>query len=540
MAERPLTPAAGSPSELTAAMPGTSPTIKDASGAVRAPIDGWREGQLLGEFKLLRRLGQGGMASVWLAEQTSLHRNVALKLLRPDLMADETYVKRFQTEAKAAAGLNHPNIVQVYIIGEAEGQHFIAQEYVQGNTLKSFVQKKGPVDLQLGLHLMRQVAGALQAAGERGIVHRDIKPENIMLTRKGEAKVADFGLAQLTHGTEKLNLTQEGVTMGTPLYMSPEQVNGKKLDARSDIYSFGVTCYHMFAGRPPFLGETAVSVAVQHLQDEPRPLKELRPDLPQTVCDLIHRMMAKLPDQRYPDAATVLEDVRKLIKALKESSRLDQVKLAELEPASRTSGTFAARHPVLTLSLLCLLAGGLSAGLGWWKRPVDPLREQAKEDFGVPQRATAREQFLQAMFDGNNEDAWLAVIHYHEDTKSSNEEWIANQEWIARTHEQLALLYLRDKDRRADAQRELEALKKVGGPTQEAYFAKACAGEAALAIYQKDYVRGRQMLEKSRKLFEKYQLWPEGADAGRLPSPWRRLLSDALAQVREHEQGPTS
>src|SRR5690606_20122762 len=123
----------------------------------------------------------------------------------------------------------------------------------------------------------------------------------------------------------------------------------------------------------------------------------------------------------------------------------------------------------------------------------------------------------QAMFDGDNEDAWLAVIHYFDDLTPTSEEW------IARTHEQLALLYLRDKDRRADAQRELEALKKVGGPTQEAYFAKACAGEAALAIYQKDYVRGRQMLEKSRKLFEKYQLWPEGADAGRLPSPWRRL-----------------
>ena len=515
-------------------MPDSESTLKDASGLGRTPIDRWREGQLLGEFKLLRRLGQGGMASVWLAEQTSLHRNVALKLLRPDLMADDTYVKRFQTEAKAAAGLNHPNIVQVYIIGEAEGQHFIAQEYVQGNTLKSFVQKKGPVDLQLGLHLMRQVAGALQAAGERGIVHRDIKPENIMLTRKGEAKVADFGLAQLTHGSEKLNLTQEGVTMGTPLYMSPEQVNGKKLDARSDIYSFGVTCYHMFAGRPPFLGETAVSVAVQHLQDDPRPLKELRPDLPQTVCDLVHRMMAKQPDQRYPDAATVLEDVRKLIKALKESTRLDQVKLAELEPASRTSGTFAARHPVLTLSLLCLLAGGLSAGLGWWLRPVDPRLAQAQKDFGVPQRATAREQFLQAMFDGNNEDAWLAVIHYH-DLKPNSEEW------IARSHEQLALMYLRDTDRRADAQHEIEALKKVGGPTQEAYFARACAGEAALAIYQKDYVRGRQMLEKSRKLFEKYHLWPEGEETGQLPSPWRQLLSDALAQVREHElAGPAT
>jgi serine/threonine-protein kinase len=491
---------------------------------------------MLGEFKLLRRLGKGGMATVWLAEQTSLHRQVALKLLRSDLMADQTYVKRFQTEAKAAAGLNHPNIVQVYVIGEADGQHFIAQEYVHGSTLKSFLRKRGAVDLQLGLHIMRQVASALQTAGEQGIVHRDIKPENIMLTKKGEAKVADFGLAQLTLGGEKLNLTQEGVTMGTPLYMSPEQVQGKKLDVRSDLYSFGVTCYHMFAGRPPFQGESAVAVAVQHLQDEPRPLREFRPDLPQPLCDLIHRMMAKRPEDRYPDAATVLEDVRKLIKALRETGRLDQVKLIDLEVEKRPR-TFAARHPWATLTLLCLLAAAASAGIGWSLRMPDPrLAAAATEDFGVPRKPTAREQFLEAMFRPPSEDAWLAVIRYHDHTPGA-------EEWVARAHEQLFFLYLRDKTRWGDAKRELDALKAVTGAASPVYAAKARAGEFVLAVYRRDFDSAEIIFRSSRAEFERFGLIPgpgtgrpNGSSLNAPPSGWTRLILQARELMASEKQ----
>lgn len=522
MAE-PASPQSEVPNELTAQM--ASGASEEGDGVREGRDDGWAPGQMLGEFKLLRRLGKGGMATVWLAEQTSLHRQVALKLLRSDLMADQTYVKRFQTEAKAAAGLNHPNIVQVYVIGEADGQHFIAQEYVQGSTLKSYLRKRGAVDLQLGLHIMRQVASALQTAGEQGIVHRDIKPENIMLTKKGEAKVADFGLAQLTLGGEKLNLTQEGVTMGTPLYMSPEQVHGKKLDVRSDIYSFGVTCYHMFAGRPPFQGETAVAVAVQHLQDEPRPLREFRPDLPQPLCDLVHRMMAKRPEDRYPDAATVLEDVRKLIKALRETGRLDQVKLVDLEVEKRPK-TFAGRHPWVVLSLLCLLAAGLSAAVGWSLRMPDPRLAAASEDFDVPRLPTPREQFLEAMFRPDSEDAWLAVIRYHDHTPGA-------EEWVARTHEQLFFLYLRDKNRWGDAKRELDALKAVTGAASPLYAAKARAGEFVLAAYRRDFVSAKAIFQSSRAEFERFGLIP-GAAGGRpngaATAPlrgWPRLILQA-------------
>lgn len=284
----------------------------------RAPVSGFLrvadlKDQMLGEFRLLRRLGGGGMAEVWLAEQTSLRRQVAVKVMRPDIQADETCRRRFEQEALATAGLNHPNIVQVYAVGESNGVRFIAQEYVAGMNMRDYIQKKGPPAVHIALHLLKQVAAALQAAAEKGIVHRDIKPENILLTRKGVAKVVDFGLAQLTQGGD-LRLTQAGMTMGTPLYMSPEQVQGSKVDHRSDLYSLGATFYHLLAGRPPFKGETALAVAYHQVHTPPPSLAELRPDLSASVCRLIQRMLAKKPDERFPSAETLLQELRELEK----------------------------------------------------------------------------------------------------------------------------------------------------------------------------------------------------------------------------------
>ncbi|MBW3540812.1 MAG: protein kinase, partial [Planctomycetes bacterium] len=228
----------------------------------------------LGDFRLLRKLGSGGMAEVYLAEQTTLGRKVAVKVLRPELLQNtgSVMLARFEREAKAAAALAHPNIVQVYVIGQEDSLHYIAQEYVQGMNLREYLRRKGPPDAGVAVHLMRQVAAALEKAGEAGVVHRDIKPENILITSKGRVKVADFGLAQLTRPGEHVSLTQPNVTMGTPLYMSPEQVGGKPLDQRSDLYSLGVTFYHLLTGHTPFRGETALTVAVQHLNEEPPPL----------------------------------------------------------------------------------------------------------------------------------------------------------------------------------------------------------------------------------------------------------------------------
>ncbi|MFL5331414.1 MAG: serine/threonine protein kinase [Gemmataceae bacterium] len=266
-------------------------------------------GQTHGDFHILSSLGKGGMGQVYLAEQLSLKRKVAIKLLKPELMANPVAVSRFRAEAEAVASINHPNIVQVYMIGELDGMPFMALEYVQGITLRDYLVRKGAPDLVRALLIMRQVAAALQRAAEQGIVHRDIKPENILLTRKGEVKVTDFGLSRLLGNERELSLTQTGITMGTPLYMSPEQAQGKAVDPRSDIYSFGVTCYHLLAGRPPFGGQNAVEVALKHVNDAPPPLLEQRPDLPPELVQLVHRMMEKDPAKRPQSGRDILREL---------------------------------------------------------------------------------------------------------------------------------------------------------------------------------------------------------------------------------------
>lgn len=271
----------------------------------------------LGDYHILRQLGQGGMGQVYLAEQISLKRKVALKLLRPETANNPVALARFQNEAEAVARITHANIVQVYQIGQVDGLVFMALEYVEGRNLREYIARKGPPDVLLGLSIMRQVAGALQRAGELGLVHRDIKPENILLTRKGEVKVADFGLVRcLGEEATNINLTQSGITMGTPLYMSPEQVEGKPLDCRSDIYSFGITCYHMLAGEPPFTGENAFEVAFKHVRTEATPLEEFRPDLPAALCALVHKMMAKDPADRHQTGRELLREIIKIREGL--------------------------------------------------------------------------------------------------------------------------------------------------------------------------------------------------------------------------------
>ncbi len=270
-------------------------------------------GKQLGDFKLLRQLGSGGMAHVYLAEQTTLQRYVAVKIMKPALMAHSKLdmVARFKQEAMMAAGLNHPNIVQVYTIGEDDGLHYIAQEYVQGKDLATMLKGRGKPDVASALHVIRQIASALKASGHAGIVHRDIKPENILVTKKGEVKIADFGLAQLGQS----NTERKGVTMGTPLYMSPEQISGRELDQRSDVYSFGVTAYQLLCGETAFKGNTAADIVMQHLKNPPPPLKEKNPELPDVLCRMVHRMMAKRRSLRYQSAGEVLDDVKLLIVA---------------------------------------------------------------------------------------------------------------------------------------------------------------------------------------------------------------------------------
>lgn len=267
-------------------------------------------GTRLGGYRLLRRLGSGAMADVYLAEQASLSRAVAVKVLRSATAARPNAVLRFTQEARAAAALVHGNIVQIHEVACIDGHHFLAEEYVAGPTLRTWLQERGPLDARQALAVLSQVGSALARAAEQGVVHRDIKPENLLVTPAGEVKVADFGLARvLLAVADGPELTQEGTTLGTPLYMSPEQAEGNAVDTRSDLYSLGATLYHLLAGRPPFGGSTSVAVALAHIKEPPAPLDLHRDDLPPSLSAIVLRLLAKSPADRYQSAGDLLHAV---------------------------------------------------------------------------------------------------------------------------------------------------------------------------------------------------------------------------------------
>jgi serine/threonine-protein kinase len=283
-------------------------------------------GRSLGGYRLLRRLGSGAMADVYLAEQESLRRQVAVKVLRPETTRHEAALERFAQEARAAASLVHGNIVQIHEVACIDGIHFLAEEYVAGPSLKAWLAARGPLDTRQGLAVLGQVAAALARAAEQGIVHRDIKPENLLVTPSGEVKVADFGLARVL--SSDVALTQDGMTLGTPLYMSPEQGQGHAVDARSDLYSLGATAYHLLAGQPPFPGQTPVSVVMAHIQEPLVSLATLRPDLPAGLCAIVERLLAKVPAERFQTPAALLDAVEAVEAAVAPRGRRGDAPLA--------------------------------------------------------------------------------------------------------------------------------------------------------------------------------------------------------------------
>lgn len=306
----------------------------------------------------MRRLGSGAMADVYLAEQESLARQVAVKVLRPETVRQPTAVQRFEQEARAAAALVHGNIVQIHEVACLDGVHFLAEEYVAGPTLKAWLAVRGPLDAGQAVAVLGQVGSALGRAAEQGVVHRDIKPENLLLTPAGDVKVADFGLARVLTGPEGLDLTQAGMTLGTPLYMSPEQAEGRAVDARSDLYSLGATLYHLLAGRPPFDGPTPLAVAMAHINQPATPLASLRPDLPAGLCRIIDTLLAKHPAERFASPSALLHAVADIEPAIAPGSRHLPSALAWSDPAewavaSSASGTSpaATRRPTRTLEM---------------------------------------------------------------------------------------------------------------------------------------------------------------------------------------------
>lgn len=258
-------------------------------------------------YEIIKLIGEGGMANVYLAYDTILERNVAVKVLRGDLADDEKFVRRFQREALSASSLSHPNIVEMYDVGEDNGNFYIVMEYIDGQTLKQLIKKRGHLTVPEAIDIMLQLTDGLAHAHDSYIIHRDIKPQNIMILEDGMVKITDFGIAMAINASD---LTQTNSVMGSVHYLPPEQAAGKGSTIKSDIYSLGILFYEMLAGTMPFRGETAVEIALKHIKDPMPSIRKINPKVPQSVENIIFKATAKNPKNRYNNVRELHDDLK--------------------------------------------------------------------------------------------------------------------------------------------------------------------------------------------------------------------------------------
>lgn len=400
-------------------------------------------GSCLADYVILSRLGKGGMADVYSARDMNLDRSVAIKVLRSTLAKDEDYIRRFRREAKAAAKLNHPNIVQIYDVGQSNSLYYIAQELVEGQNLKQVLESTGPLNAEQAIDVLLGVASALDAAAIKGITHRDIKPENVMRSKTNLIKVADFGLARLGNDADgsRADLTQAGLTLGTPRYMSPEQVQGKPVDPRSDLYSLGVMMYHLVAGQPPFGADDPLALAFAHVNETPQPLDRVRgnKEIPEWIIGIISKLLRKNPDDRFQSPGELLEALigaehdhgsgaRRFAGAASATAQLQRIADLQKRQAKR-------KYLQIALGLaipIALLGVGYSIGSAFSAPPVSQLLQPST----VPAQPTVEEQYIEAMIQ-NTIPAWRAVSQHFPPEDNAN-----NQSYSSKASLQLSRLYL--------------------------------------------------------------------------------------------------
>ena len=271
-----------------------------------------------GRYEIVKSIGEGGMANVYLAKDTILDRKVAIKVLRGDLSNDEKFIRRFEREALSVSNLSHPNIVEVYDVGEEEGQHYIVMEYIEGKTLKQLLQKRGTLTLSEVIDIMNQLTDGLAHAHDAYIIHRDIKPQNIMIEDDGLVKITDFGIAMALNATQ---LTQTNSVMGSVHYLPPEQANGKTSTMKSDIYSLGILMYELLTGSVPFKGDNAVEIALKHLKEKIPSIRRQNPTIPQSVENIVLRATAKNPKNRYDSVKDMNKDLKECLNEDKKNEK---------------------------------------------------------------------------------------------------------------------------------------------------------------------------------------------------------------------------
>ena len=271
-------------------------------------------------YQIIKSIGEGGMANVYLAYDTILDRNVAVKVLRGDLATDEKFVRRFQREALSASSLSNPNIVEVYDVGEDNGEYYIVMEYVEGKHLKNLLKKRGKLTVPEVVDIVLQITNGLSVAHDSYLIHRDIKPQNILILDNGLIKITDFGIAVAMNATQ---LTQTNSVMGSVHYLPPEQASGKGATLQSDIYSIGILMYELLTGKLPFKGDNAVEIALKHLKEPMPSIKDEEPDIPQSIENIILKATAKNPKNRYADAREMHEDLKTCL----DESRINELKI---------------------------------------------------------------------------------------------------------------------------------------------------------------------------------------------------------------------
>jgi serine/threonine protein kinase len=355
----------------------TSPPLTPPAAARIAPKDELAQsllGQQLGDIRLDEFVGSGGMGVVFRGHDLKLHRTVAVKVLGPHTSDDVDSGRRFQTEARSAARLDHPNIARVHFVGEERGIRFLVFEYIEGTNLRDLVDANRPLPLADALRYSLQIADALMHAWQRDVVHRDIKPSNVIITPEGQAKLVDMGLARLENVDHPDHeLTATGITLGTFDYISPEQArDARNADIRSDIYSLGCTLFFLLAGKPPFADGTALQKLLQHQGEAPPNLQQLRPDVPESVVEVVDTMLAKRPEDRFQNPAELLAALIAVTEQL--GMAFPQISLPQGWSAERAQPSAWRRHvPWLVPAAMVLLAV-LALELVW-------TRQQAAPDF---------------------------------------------------------------------------------------------------------------------------------------------------------------
>jgi TolB-like protein/tetratricopeptide (TPR) repeat protein len=361
---------------------GPSKDIPSVTKTLQTPVKTLTKGSTFaGRYKIIEELGRGGMGVVYKAEDTKLKRTVALKFLPPELTHIPDVKDRFMREAQAAAALDHPNICTVYELDEAEEKTFISMAYMEGQSLRKKLES-GPLELDEALRIALQVAQGLQMAHKNGVVHRDIKSANIMVTEDMQAKIMDFGLARMTGGTL---ITQEGTAMGTIAYMSPEQAQGEEVDHRTDIWSLGVVLYEMFGGQLPFVGEQDQAVVYSILNRKPKPITDLRSEIPVSIGQVVDKALEKNPDERYQQIDELLDDLKSISAGIMPEeikARLRKAKLRRRKRIILYAGA-AGFLIIATLVVLTLFTGSAGAIDAIAVLPLENLTGDPQQEFFV-------------------------------------------------------------------------------------------------------------------------------------------------------------